>query len=110
MGYIPETFVGHAANVTTKILHTMNESNYNNSSFEGDLKSNRFKGSLYYFSIEHEEEEDHYELTVSSSSLSELDDDEDAELTEGYSYMEKSEALHDIEQAKIDFNIDFEEI
>lgn len=82
---------------------------FNNSSFESDLENERYKGVLYYFTIEKDEEYDHYELSIFSSSLAELDDEENAELTEGYSYIEEYEAREDIELAAKKYKIDFEE-
>ena len=69
------------------------------------------KGVLYGYSIEHDADNDVYDLSIYSTSLSELDEeDKDDGLLESFSYMEENEVFDDLGSANLLFSIEFEKI
>lgn len=80
---------------------------FNNTSFKEFLQT--LKGTMYAYSIE--EDEDAIELTINSTTLSELDDTHlESGWLGGFSYLEKDEAFDDIQTATDIYGIVFEQV
>ncbi len=81
--------------------------NYNNPSFHEHLKMNRFKGSIYSYTID---ETKGIELCINSTSSSELDDEDDDEgMLESYVYSNKEQVYEDLQNACKEYGIEFED-
>jgi len=85
----------------------MTDSKFHNVSFYELLE--KLKGTYYVYSIDEDKENGVFELSVNSTSLSELDDEDlDEGLLGSFSYMERSEIYDDIQMAKDIYGIDFD--
>ncbi len=85
----------------------MTNNKFHNVSFYDFLK--KLKGIYYVYLIEKDEENDIFELSINSTSLSELDDkDLEKGLLGTFSYMERSEIFDDIQMARDIYGIDFD--
>ncbi len=70
----------------------------------------KLKGSLYGYSI-NKDEDGVIELSIYSTSLSELDDTHlESGHLDGFSYLEKEEAYDDLGSANLFFDLTFEEV
>lgn len=85
----------------------MTKNKFHNVSFYDFLE--KLKGIYYFYLIEKDEENEIFELSINSTSLSELDDkDLEKGLLGTFSYMERSEIFDDIQMARDIYGIDFD--
>lgn len=86
------------------------KSAFHNSEFGADLKNGKFQGAGYAYTIERTEvEPEIFELVINSTSLSELDTDEEGEIA-SYTYQDEREAEEDIKTAEKLYKINFDNI
>lgn len=83
------------------------KSNFHNISFKDWLAT--AKSSLYAYSTEEDKENGIVSFVIYSTSLAELDGEEEGVLAD-FSYMELKEIFDDIKQATKEFNINFDNI